>query len=106
MQFFIPLTVLASIAPVLAAPHTQALNKRTLDPASSNTKGVCPANTACSASKVSTDIQAAECSHNTRVSGTQTFAVFVTDHQWVFPSYHYIYSLQYHHSKVALETCD
>ena len=34
------------------------------------------------ASKVSTAIQAAECSHNTRVSGTQTFAVFETDHQY------------------------
>jgi hypothetical protein len=34
------------------------------------------------AAKVSTAIQAAECSHNTRVSGTQTFAVFETDHQY------------------------
>lgn len=34
------------------------------------------------ASKVSTAIQAAECSHNTRTSSTQTFAVFVTDHEY------------------------
>ncbi|KAA8893610.1 small secreted protein [Sphaerosporella brunnea] len=54
----------------------------TLDPASSNTKGKCPGTYNCSASKVSTAIQAAECSHNTRVHGTQTFAVFVTDHQY------------------------
>lgn len=33
-----------------------------------------------SAEKSSSDIQAAECSHNTRVSGTQTFAVFEIDH--------------------------
>ena len=32
--------------------------------------------------KVSTAIQAAECSHNTRTSTTQTFAVFKTDHQY------------------------
>ncbi|KAF2660422.1 small secreted protein [Lophiostoma macrostomum CBS 122681] len=54
----------------------------TLDPATSNTKGKYPANLGCSASKTSTAIQAAECSHNTRVSGTQTFAVFTTDHQY------------------------
>jgi hypothetical protein len=34
------------------------------------------------AAKTSKAIQAAECSHNTRVSGTQTFAVFQTDHQY------------------------
>lgn len=34
------------------------------------------------ATKVSKAIQAAECSHNTRVSGQQTFAVFETDHQY------------------------
>ncbi|KAH7163591.1 small secreted protein [Dactylonectria estremocensis] len=54
----------------------------TLDPATSNTKGKYPANPNCSATKVSTAIQAAECAYNTRVSGTQTFAVFVTDHQY------------------------
>ena len=32
--------------------------------------------------KTSKAIQAAECSHNTRVSGTQTFAVFTQDHQY------------------------
>lgn len=54
----------------------------TLDPATSNTKGAEPAKLACSATKVSKAIQAAECSHNTRTSKTQTFAVFVTDHQY------------------------
>lgn len=34
------------------------------------------------AAKTSTAIQAAECAYNTRVSGTQTFAVFKTDHQY------------------------
>lgn len=51
----------------------------TLDPCTSNTKGACPSDISCSAEKESTDIQAAECSHNTRVSGQQTFAVFTTD---------------------------
>ncbi|GAA84278.1 small secreted protein [Aspergillus luchuensis IFO 4308] len=51
-----------------------ALAAATVDPASSNTKG--------KSAKTSTAIQAAECSHNTRTSGTQTFAVFVTDHQY------------------------
>lgn len=59
-----------------------ALVVATLDPCSSNTKGACPSSLSCSAAKVSTAIQAAECSHNTRVSGTQTFAVFTTDHQY------------------------
>ncbi|KAJ5886436.1 uncharacterized protein N7473_009110 [Penicillium subrubescens] len=54
----------------------------TLYPATSNTKGYKPKSLNCSASKVSTAIQAAECSHNTRVSGTQTFAIFQTDHQY------------------------
>lgn len=54
----------------------------TLDPASSNTKGKCPGSVSCSAAKVSTAIQAAECSHNTRTSTTQTFAVFKTDHSY------------------------
>ncbi|KAF1786837.1 hypothetical protein GQ600_18166 [Phytophthora cactorum] len=51
-------------------------------PLSSNSKGKCPSTYNCSATKVSTAIQAAECSHNTRTSKTQTFAVFVTDHQY------------------------
>ncbi|KAF3010784.1 hypothetical protein E8E13_007891 [Curvularia kusanoi] len=54
----------------------------TLDPATSNTKGKYPSGPKCSATKVSKAIQAAECSHNTRVSGTQTFAVFTQDHQY------------------------
>ncbi|KAL9109481.1 MAG: hypothetical protein Q9227_005816 [Pyrenula ochraceoflavens] len=66
----------------LELPSGNRIFKRTLDPATSNTKGKCPGSTACSATKVSTAIQAAECSHNTRVSGTQTFAVFKTDHKY------------------------
>ncbi|OQE22898.1 hypothetical protein PENFLA_c012G05683 [Penicillium flavigenum] len=63
----------------LAAP---AIVAATLDPASSNTKGYKPSSLNCDAAKVSTAIQAAECSHNTRTSETQTFAVFETDHQY------------------------
>lgn len=66
------LVLLASPAVVLA----------TLDPCSSNTKGACPTYLGCSAAKVSTAIQAAECSHNTRTSEQQTFAVFTTDHTY------------------------
>ncbi|KAI1338817.1 small secreted protein [Xylariaceae sp. FL0016] len=72
--------LLALFAQSLASPAS--VQKRTLDPCTSNTKGKCPASLNCSASKVSTAIQAAECSHNTRVAGTQTFAVFETDHQY------------------------
>ncbi|KAJ8116374.1 hypothetical protein OPT61_g2180 [Boeremia exigua] len=54
----------------------------TLDPATSNTKGKYPSSPSCSATKTSKAIQAAECSHNTRVSGKQTFAVFTQDHQY------------------------
>ncbi|OHW94701.1 hypothetical protein CSPAE12_06640 [Colletotrichum incanum] len=70
MQF----STLLLLAPTLVAA--------TLDPATSNTKGKCPSTYACSATKVSKAIQAAECSHNTRTSKTQTFAVFETDHQY------------------------
>ncbi|ESZ91276.1 small secreted protein [Sclerotinia borealis F-4128] len=59
-----------------------SLATATLDPATSNTKGYYPKNPSCSPSKTSTAIQAAECAYNTRVSGTQTFAVFTTDHQY------------------------
>lgn len=58
------------------------LTTATLDPATSNTKGSYPASPPCSASKSSNSIQAAECSHNTRTSETQTFAIFKTDHQY------------------------
>ncbi|KAJ6137199.1 hypothetical protein N7471_003685 [Penicillium samsonianum] len=64
---------------LLAAP---AIVAATLDPASSNTKGYKPSSLNCGATKVSKAIQAAECSHNTRTSKTQTFAVFETDHQY------------------------
>lgn len=67
---------------VLAVAMTLGLATATLDPASSNSKGKYPASPGCSAEKTSNAIQAAECSHNTRVSGTQTFAVFKTDHQY------------------------
>ncbi|KAL4887200.1 hypothetical protein BJY04DRAFT_212250 [Aspergillus karnatakaensis] len=69
-----PLTILAGLAPVFVAA--------TLAPALSNTKGYMPATIDCEAAKVSTAIQAAECSHNTRTSETQTFAVFQVDHQY------------------------
>ncbi|KAH6666219.1 hypothetical protein B0J14DRAFT_620432 [Halenospora varia] len=59
-----------------------SLSTATLDPCTSNTPNKCPATYNCSATKVSKAIQAAECSHNTRTSSTQTFAVFVTDHQY------------------------
>ncbi|KAK1456227.1 hypothetical protein CPAR01_07313 [Colletotrichum paranaense] len=68
------LSALFLLAPALVAA--------TLDPATSNTKGKCPSSYNCSATKVSKAIQAAECSHNTRTSKTQTFAVFETDHQY------------------------
>ncbi|PYH94084.1 small secreted protein [Aspergillus ellipticus CBS 707.79] len=66
----------------LSVLFTVALAAATLDPASSNTKGKCPGTLNCSAAKTSTAIQAAECSHNTRTSETQTFAVFTTDHEY------------------------
>ncbi|KAB2579781.1 putative small secreted protein [Lasiodiplodia theobromae] len=62
-----------TFAAVLA---TAATVSATLDPCTTNTKGKVPKSPACSATKKSTNIQAAECSHNTRVSGTQTFAVW------------------------------
>ena len=101
-----PFLLLPAISFVAATPTSLhkpiTLLKRTLDPCTSNTKGKCPGATNCSgtplppsllshrrahidpplATKVSNAIQAAECSHNTRVSGQQTFAVFVTDHQY------------------------
>ncbi|KAI0477078.1 small secreted protein [Xylariaceae sp. FL0804] len=73
--------VLALSVQALASPAS-GMHKRTLDTCSSNTKGKCPGTLNCSAAKVSTAIQAAECSHNTRTSGAQTFAVFETDHQY------------------------
>lgn len=67
---------------LLALTLTLTLATATLNPATSNTKGSRPASPACSAARTSTAIQAAECSHNTRTSGSQTFAVFKTDHQY------------------------
>lgn len=61
---------------------TLGLTTATLLPATSNTKGAYPASPNCSAAKTSTAIQAAECSHNTRTSETQTFAIFKVDHQY------------------------
>lgn len=71
MQFTQLFTLLAGPAMVLA----------TLDKCTTNTKGKYPKSPSCSAGKVSTSIQAAECAYNTRVSD-QTFAVFETDHQY------------------------
>ncbi|KAI9736172.1 MAG: hypothetical protein M1834_001057 [Cirrosporium novae-zelandiae] len=67
---------------LLSLLTTATLTTATLDPCTTNTKGKCPSSLNCSASKESTDIQAAECSHNTRTSETQTFAVFTTDHTY------------------------
>ncbi|KAI0018821.1 small secreted protein [Xylariomycetidae sp. FL0641] len=80
---------LSTIATLLLALCMQSsiaspalMQKRTLEPCSSNTKGKCPATTNCSPAKTSVAIQAAECSHNTRASAPQTFAVFETDHRY------------------------
>ncbi|KAI5362130.1 hypothetical protein Slin15195_G057820 [Septoria linicola] len=70
-------TLFTTLAATLACGVTA-----TLDPATSNSKGRCPTTFNCSATKVSKAIQAAECSHNTRTHDKQTFAVFVTDHQY------------------------
>nr|AUD40052.1 small cysteine-rich secretory protein 108 [Phytophthora cactorum] len=64
---------------LLAAP---ALVSATLAPCHTNSKGKCPNVYNCQVTKVSTAIQAAECSHNTRTHNKQTFAVFVQDHQY------------------------
>jgi hypothetical protein len=66
----------------LAVALTLGLTTATLSPASSNTKGAYPKSPSCSPAKTSKAIQAAECSHNTRTSKTQTFAVFKVDHQY------------------------
>ncbi|KAF5873448.1 putative small secreted protein [Botrytis fragariae] len=73
MRFFTSILSIAAFSTLATA---------TLDPATSNTKGYYPSSPACTATKVSKAIQAAECAYNTRVSGTQTFAVFETDHQY------------------------
>ncbi|KAK7544143.1 uncharacterized protein J3D65DRAFT_663415 [Phyllosticta citribraziliensis] len=65
---------------ILSALALAGLAAATLEPCTSNTKGKKPSVDLSSADKSSDDIQAAECSHNTRVSGDQTFAVFITDH--------------------------
>ncbi|QSZ30454.1 hypothetical protein DSL72_000008 [Monilinia vaccinii-corymbosi] len=72
MQFLNTLLSIAALGAVASA---------TLDPATSNTKGYLPGSTGCKPSKTSYAIQAAECSHNTRVAGKQTFAVFKIDHK-------------------------
>ncbi|RQM17064.1 hypothetical protein DD237_001177 [Peronospora effusa] len=66
----------------LAFLASSALVSATLHPARSNTKNKCPSFYKCDATKVSNTIQAAECSHNTRTYENQTFAVFMTDHQY------------------------
>ncbi|KAK7553662.1 hypothetical protein IWX49DRAFT_221096 [Phyllosticta citricarpa] len=65
---------------ILSALALVGLATATLEPCTSNTKGKKPSVDLSKASKSSDDIQAAECSHNTRVSGDQTFAIFITDH--------------------------
>ncbi|KAF1954868.1 hypothetical protein CC80DRAFT_351612, partial [Byssothecium circinans] len=53
-----------------------SLTLATLAPCSSNTSGKVPSSAACSATKTSKNIQAAECAYNTRTGGKQTFAVW------------------------------
>ncbi|EOD47347.1 putative small secreted protein [Neofusicoccum parvum] len=62
-----------TLATVLA---TAVAVSATLDPCTTNSKNKVPKRPACSPSESSDDIQAAECSHNTRLSDTQTFAVW------------------------------
>ncbi|OBW65235.1 MAG: Carboxylic ester hydrolase [Aureobasidium pullulans] len=69
-------------ANILAIALTLGLATATLSPATSNTKGKYPKSPSCSPAKTSKAIQAAECSHNTRTSKTQTFAIFKVDHQY------------------------
>ncbi|KAJ8525335.1 hypothetical protein ON010_g15780 [Phytophthora cinnamomi] len=64
---------------LLVAP---ALVNATLDPCHANLKGKCPKLHNCKVTKVSTAIQAAECSYNTRTHEKQTYAVFKQDHQY------------------------
>ncbi|KAF2641813.1 hypothetical protein P280DRAFT_424345, partial [Massarina eburnea CBS 473.64] len=61
-------------AALLALLPTLAL--ATLSPCTSNTEGKVPSSPACSATKTSSSIQAAECAYNTRTSDTETFAVW------------------------------
>lgn len=91
-------TITMHFSTTLSLALTLACATATLDPATSNSKGKAPTTlnwylysirhrhailtAQSSATKVSKAIQAAECSHNTRTSKTQTFAVFVTDHQY------------------------
>ena len=77
-----PHSMKTSTVSVLSTALLAGLSSATLEPAKSNSKGVCPTDLKCSAAKVSTAIQAAECSHNTRTSEQETFAVFRTDHQY------------------------
>ncbi|KAL9530520.1 hypothetical protein SMMN14_05638 [Sphaerulina musiva] len=70
---------LATVLPPISATH-RSLHRRTLDPAESNSKGMKPVDIDCPPARLSQDIQAAECSHNTRTHEKQTFAVFVIDH--------------------------
>ncbi|KAM5354073.1 hypothetical protein ACJ41O_000723 [Fusarium nematophilum] len=71
-----PLVTITSLLAIAGAATA------TLDPALSNTQGKFPQSPGCAASAVSDAIQAAECSHNTRVAGQQTFAIFRIDHQF------------------------
>ncbi|KAE8354272.1 hypothetical protein BDV28DRAFT_156365 [Aspergillus coremiiformis] len=73
---------MVSATSLVAVIFGASLAAATLDPALSNTKGKCPGTPKCSAAKTSNAIQASECSHNTRTSQKQTFAVFVTDHKY------------------------
>ncbi|KAE9045828.1 hypothetical protein PR003_g2209 [Phytophthora rubi] len=64
---------------LLVAP---ALVSATLAPCRKNLKAKCPKLHNCKVTKISTAIQAAECSYNTRTHQKQTYAVFKQDHQY------------------------
>ncbi|KAE9132512.1 hypothetical protein PF005_g3460 [Phytophthora fragariae] len=64
---------------LLVAP---ALVSATLAPCHANLKGKCPKLHNCKVTKISSAIQAAECSYNTRTYQKQTYAVFKQDHQY------------------------
>ena len=66
----------SSILCALAIMGTLPGSLATLQPATSNTKGKCPSTNDCAPQKTSQDIQAAECAHNTRTHGQETYAIW------------------------------
>ncbi|KAF1775992.1 hypothetical protein GQ600_19912 [Phytophthora cactorum] len=77
-----PTSEIACASPSLSLSLPPRACVRHPRPLPHNSKGKCPNVYNCQVTKVSTAIQAAECSHNTRTHNKQTFAVFVQDHQY------------------------